>query len=73
MTTSGADMWLYSVEAVVLAEPGVLPVVLVGEDRVLRLAHQLAVLPVGVVGPGPRDVAVEEDAELHGALPPLRT
>ena len=62
-------------QAVVLAEPGVLPVVLVGEDRVLRLAHQLAVLPLGVVGARPRDVAVEEDAELHGAsddvCPPL--
>ena len=52
-------------ERVVLAEPGVLPVVLVGEDRVLRLADQLRVLELGVVGRRAGDVAVEEDAELH--------
>ena len=37
-------------ERVVLAEPGVLPVVLVGEDHVLGLAEQLGVLELGVVG-----------------------
>ena len=52
-------------ERVVLAEPGVLPVVLVGEDHVLRLAHQLLVLELGDVGRRAGDVAVEEDAELH--------
>ena len=41
-------------QAVVLAEPGVLPVVLVGEDHVLRLADQLGVLQLGrwAAGPG---------------------
>ena len=52
-------------EGVVLAEPRVLPVVLVGEDRVLGLAHQRGVLRPGVVRSGAGDVAVEEDAELH--------
>ena len=56
-------------QAVVLAEPGVLPVVLVGEDRVLRLPHQLPVFPVAVVRSGPWHVAVQEDAELH-CVPP---
>ena len=52
-------------EGVVLAEPRVLPVVLVGEDRVLGLAHQRGVLRPGVVRSGAGDVAVEKDAELH--------
>src|ERR1700730_14466120 len=52
-----------------LAEPRVLPVVLVSEDRVLRLPHQLAVLPCAVMGARAGDVAVQEDAELHQALP----
>ena len=54
-------------EAVVLAEPGVLPVVLVGEDHVLGFAGELGVLQLGVVGRRAGDVAVEEDAELHGS------
>jgi hypothetical protein len=52
-------------EAVVLAEPGVFPVVLVGEDRVFRFPHQLAVLPIGLVGSRAGDVPVEEYAEFH--------
>jgi hypothetical protein len=52
-------------EAVVLAEPGVLPVVLVGEDDVLRLLHQFVVLALGVMRAGPRQVAVEKDSEFH--------
>ena len=55
-------------EGVVLAEPGVLPVVVVGEDRVLGLPHQRLVLPARVVGRRAGDVAVEEDAELHCTL-----
>ena len=55
-------------ERVVLAEPGVLPVVLVGEDHVLRLAHELLVLELADVRGRAGDVAVEEDAELHCTL-----
>src|SRR4051794_37033983 len=54
-------------EGVVLAEPGVLPIVLVSEDRVLRLAHQRSVLRCRVVGRRSRDVAVQENSELHDA------
>ena len=53
-------------EAVVLAQPGVLPVVLVGEDHVLRLAGERDVLELGLVGGRAGDVPVEEDAEFHG-------
>ena len=56
-------------QAVVLAEPGVLPVVLVGEYRVVRLEHESPVLPLGVVGTGARDVTVQENA--NSIEPPL--
>ena len=38
-------------EGVVLAEPGVLPVVAVGVDRVLDLAHEHRVLALACRGP----------------------
>jgi AhpD family alkylhydroperoxidase len=52
-------------EAVVLAEPRVLPVELVRVDDQLRLPHEHRVLGLGVVRTGAREEAVEEDAELH--------
>ena len=55
-------------QAVVLAEPDVLPVVLVGQDGVLGLSEELGVLALGVVGGRPGGIAVTEDAELHRVL-----
>ena len=54
-------------QPVMLAEPAVLPVVLVGDDGVFGLAHVRQMLQVGVVGGGSRDVAIEEDCEFHGS------
>ncbi|GIT00728.1 MAG: hypothetical protein CM1200mP26_24400 [Acidimicrobiales bacterium] len=56
-------------QAVVLAEPDVLPVVFVGEDGVLGLAQEFGVLALAVVGGRARGVAVAEDAEFHGFPP----
>ena len=56
-------------QAVVLAEPDVLPVVFVGEDGVLGLAQEFGVLALAVVGGRARGVAVAEDAEFHGCPP----
>jgi hypothetical protein len=50
---------------VVLTEPGVLPVELVGVDGELDLLHDPEVLGVGVVRCGAGQVAVGEDAEFH--------
>ena len=56
-------------EAVVLPEPGELPVVLVGQDHIRRLAHQHEVLVLGNVRRRARYVAVLEYPELHGPSP----
>ncbi len=52
-------------EAVVFAEPDVLPVVLVGENAELGLPQELEVLALAVMGGGAGRIAVGEDAELH--------
>ena len=55
-------------QGVVLREPGVLPVGAVGEHHELDLSQERLVLAVGVVRGGPRDVPLEEQAELHHGL-----
>ena len=55
-------------QPVVLAKPHVLPVVLVGQDATLGFPHEFGVLALGVVGGGTGDIAVRENAELHGSL-----
>ena len=52
-------------QAVVFAEPDVLPVVLVGENAELGLPEELEVLALAVMGGGAGRIAVGEDAELH--------
>ena len=52
-------------QGVVLAEPGVLPVVEVGRDGDLELALDHQVLGIGVTGRRPREIPVDEDSELH--------
>ncbi len=56
-------------QRVVLAEPDVLPVELVGVDGDVELAHQRDVLRLAVVGCRPGHVAVGEDAEFHAEVP----
>ena len=56
-------------QAVVLTEPGVLPVVPVSGDGVLSFSHQGGVLCLAVMSRRPWDVAVEKNAELHVCPP----
>ena len=58
-------------QRVVLAEPGVLPVVLVGLDDVGHLPLEHLVLARRIVGGLAGQVAVEKDSELHGGGAPL--
>jgi hypothetical protein len=64
MATSGAERWLYSVR-LWLAEPDVLPVVLVGLDGEVQLTLQGEVLGRAVVRGRAGNESVEEDAEFH--------
>ena len=65
-----AHNWKYAWfgERVVLAEPRVLPTVLIGRDREIDLCHQHRMLTVASMRGRTRDVAVEEDSELHVSL-----
>ena len=54
-------------ESVVLAEPGVLPVVAITEHGVLGFAHEHQMLRIGIVCCRSRQVPVEEQSELHVA------
>jgi hypothetical protein len=56
-------------QGVVLAEPGVLPVELVGVDRVLDLTPDHLVLAGRVVRRRAGQVAVQEDPEFHAQIP----
>jgi hypothetical protein len=52
-------------ECVVLAEPGVLPVVLIGAHDVVDLLHQHSMLSRAIVGLRTGQMALNEDAEFH--------